>query len=221
MAKILLLEDDLSLKQTLSSILKHHQHQLFICSTIKRFEELLAVHCFDLLILDRQVKDGDAYSYLTYLNLKTKRTRCLIISKITTKEHRVMGFNLGGNDILSKPFSLEEFYLRVNNLLNLAKNVTYKVYKFGKLLYYPKLGVIQNGSLQNIFRPKEKAIFALLYRNRGQILTIENIIDYVWQHTLAPKKNTLEVYVRRVRLKLFDQASNLETIRGIGYRLRF
>ncbi len=221
MAKILLLEDDLSLKKTLSDVLKHHQHQLFVCSTIKRFEELLEDHCFDLLILDRQVKDGDAYSCLTYLNLKTKKTRCLIMSKTKTQEHRVMGFNLGGNDILLKPFSLEEFYLRVNNLLNLEKNIFCKTHKFGKLLYHPKLGIIQNGSTQNIFRPKERAVFDLLYRNRGQILTVEDIINYVWQHTLAPKKNTLEVYIRRIRSKLFNQGSNLETIRGIGYRLKF
>lgn len=221
MAKILLLEDDLALKQSLSAILMHQQHQVLSCSTIARFEGLLDKNCFDLLILDRHLKDGDVYQSLAGLNLKNKPSRTLIISQSADKNFKSTAFDLGSNDVLAKPFALQEFYLRVKNLLSLVKESSNKIYKLGQLSYFPKFGVLKNGSSEQVFRPRENMIFAYLFRQRGQIVSASDIINYIWQDTFLPNKNTIEVYIRRIRSKLMENKDKLQTIRGVGYRLKW
>lgn len=219
MNKILLAENDISLQNTLRNYLQTSGHQVLVVSSLDRLSQLISNHNFDLLILDRFLNDGDLYTYLPYLSLNQLKARSLIISQNNDLEHKIKGFDLAVNDFLPKPFSLDEFHLRVLNLLSLEKIYQAEQINIGALTYYPETGLLEVSNKQSIFCPKEKILFDCLYRNRQRIVNRDYLINSVWGNTLLPKENTLDVYIRRIRQKLFTYGHKLETIRTIGYRL--
>ncbi len=219
MSKILLAENDLNLQAILKSCLQAYGHQVWAVARVSRVMQLLAEINFDLLILDRFLLDGDLYAQLPYLALKHLHARTLIISQENNVTHKIRGFDLAVNDILAKPFTLAEFQLRVKNLLNLEKIYQFNKIQLGSLFYHPDTGLVEDQDLQAIFCPKEKILFDCLYQNRKRIVSRDYLISLAWGNELIPQNNTLDVYIRRIRMKLFTQAKKLETIKRIGYRL--
>ena len=150
----------------------------------------------------------------------TARVPILIVTAKTDETDKVLGLNLGADDYMTKPFSMRELVARVNAVLRRASGavIAEAVYKTGALEVDPaNFSVTFHGQDVKLTR-KEFALLAELVRNRGRVMRRETLLDRVWGMTYYGDSRTLDVHVRRLRQKLGD-ASLIETVTGIGYRL--
>lgn len=180
---------------------------------------------FDLIILDRMLPKMDGLTVLQALRSSGRSVPVLILSALDSVDERVKGLKQGGDDYLVKPFALAELLARVEILIrrtesaSLTQQVTELVMKNLKLdLLSHKLFVHQ----QEIeLQPKEFQLLKYLLEHPGQVVTRTMLFEAVWNYQFDPQTNVIDVHVARLRKKLAATGClvEIETVRGVGYRL--
>lgn len=218
MKNILLLEDDLRLSKTLQEALQDLAQCWSVGSLAAAYMKLESRE-FDLVIVDRNLPDGDGLEIIEYLCESTYQTKILALTAKNKIHDKIEGLEKGADEYLPKPFSLAELKLRVKKLLYIDKLTSDERLAIGTLEFFPAKGVVMLGSRAVQLRKKEAEILHCLLRYRNQVVTRKMIIDAVWgQSDLIPTETTLDVYIRRIRILLDDYSRAITTIRGFGYR---
>jgi len=220
--KILLIEDNQILAKSLIRGLKNKNF------TIEHFvrgddglEFLYLNHSLlDLLILDLMLP-GKSGEEICQLLRKNKIEIPILI--LTTKGEiyqKVTGLNLGADDYLTKPFNFDELLARINALLRRKPHLedtniqltTDIIFKFNTKTVLCK-------SREISLSPKELAILEILIRNRGQVLSRDQIFERVSDFASDNWSNCIDVHIKNIRKKLFINEDPIKTVRGIGYLL--
>jgi len=177
-----------------------------------------------LVILDLMLPgmDGKDVCRALKLNPLTQSIPILMLTAKTEEMDRVVGFELGADDYVTKPFSPRELVLRVKAILR-RKEVSRegeKIIQIGDLLIdFDRHHVsIKKTSLS--LTSTEFKLLAELASNRGRVQTRERLLDKVWGYTYEGYARTVDTHVRRLREKLGPLGKSIETIRGVGYRFR-
>ncbi len=221
--RILVLEDDELLSLTLKSILsKFEEYKIERAASLKKAFELSSDMGFELIIVDRNLEDGDGIEFVKYIRENSPATKILFLTSKGELDQRLEGFKAGADDYLPKPFSKAEFEYRVMSLLSLKRLSEDEKYRIEDLVFYPKQGVVifDDGKKLHL-RPKENDLLYILVLNAPRIVDRDKIIDFIWGTAEdAPSKKSLDVYIRRLRMKLGKKAgSKLKTSRGFGFSL--
>ena len=215
MEKILILEDNQQLLQLLGEALKLESYHVFKGDSLKRAEELMKKNDFDLLVLDRVLKDGDSLELVRKIRTVDQHLRILVLSQKRFVEDRIETLNLA-DDFLAKPFTTDELLLKVKNILKRSKIIESPKLKLSDSCEL-KYGVINNSGI--VLRKKERLILECLLKYSPAIVNYKMITSYVWGYAKSyPSKKTINVYIRRIRMKLGILSSHLKTVRGQGYR---
>lgn len=218
MKNILLLEDDRRLCKTLEESLQELAQCWSVGSLAAAYSQL-EMRTYDLVIVDRNLPDGDGVELIEYLHDSAYKTKILALTTRGSIADKIEGLEKGADEYLPKPFSLAELRLRVKKLLQIDKLVAVDRLTFGTLEFYPQKGVVSLGDKIVQLRRKEAEIFHCLLRYRNQVVTRKMIIDDVWGQTeLIPTETTLDVYIRRIRILLQEYSRSITTIRGFGYQ---
>lgn len=174
--------------------------------------------------------DGDGYEICKDIRSKSN-VPILFLSAKTEELDKILGFAIGGDDYITKPFSPKEVAFRVKahlrrvnyNNENLNENNTEeKIIKFGPyVLNESRAELIKNGKIIEL-TAKELKILSLLAHNQNQIISKEKLWDKVWGEDYFGFDNTIMVHIRKLREKIEDDSSNpkyILTVRGLGYKL--
>ena len=220
MFKILILEDDLILLKTLKDVLCKNHYQVDLAHDLNRAEQLIADNDYDLLIFDRLVNNEDSLEFLEALRADQTCIRVLIISQKKLIDDRLLSLKVA-DDFLAKPFVIKELLLKVNNLLSRSK---YKLEEnfVCPYFYLNEAGLVQDLATGNCFYlpKKERQILECLLLHQNQAVSYQTLINYVWPRTdNIPQQRTLNVYVRRIRLKIGRFSRYIKTIRDFGFIL--
>ena len=132
---------------------------------------------------------------------------------------RVVGFELGADDYVMKPFSPRELVLRVKSILRRTHVDRTEMLRYGNIQIYPERRQCFVGKEPVALTVKEFDLLYELMRARGNVLTRENLMDHVWGYHGEATSRTLDTHVRRLREKLGEEGSRVETVRGVGYRM--
>jgi two-component system phosphate regulon response regulator PhoB len=132
---------------------------------------------------------------------------------------RVVGFELGADDYVMKPFSPRELVLRVKSIFRRMKDERTDLLRSGDIQLYPERRQVFIGSAQIVLTAKEFDLLQELMRAHGNVLTREILMDRVWGYHGEATSRTLDTHVRRLREKLGREGSHVETVRGVGYRM--
>jgi len=184
--------------------------------------ELATAKEYDVLILDIMLPQMDGVQVLKELR---RRGNCVPTIFLTAKngvEARVEGLDAGADDYLAKPFSFAELLARVRALLRRPPLTTGSTIRLGGLeMDIPGRMVSLNGIPIELSH-KEFQLLEFFLRNPGQVLSRNQIVDHVWGSDLYGDSNVVDVYVGYLRRKIVssDETSPIETVRGVGYRLR-
>lgn len=217
---ILIAENDPQLAQLLFDQLGS-KYQCKLVTTLQKAYDLLEQHEFELVIADRLLDDGDSLELIEYLHDCAFQTKVLVISKLGESRQRINGLEKGADDYLPKPFSLGELKLKVEKMMTLTKLGAQNIFQFGKVTIYPDQGLIQLDKKRKPIRKREMEILTCLARHQNQVLTRDTLIDRVWTNQeKTPTYATLDVYIRRLRMRLGKYHSLIKTVRGFGYCLR-
>jgi len=215
--KILILEDNTLLLQTLEDFLSGHGYE---CTFVKSGEEALKQcyeHEFDLYLLDVKVPDMNGFEFLKELRAAGDRTPAIFVTSLNDQESLAKGFMLGGDDYIKKPFDLEEVLLRIKALLARAKGIVddwlsideaYKLNLARKRLFCNKEELDIN--------LKDFELLYLLVKERGNVVTKEMIHERLWSSSEEINEGSIRVYINNLK-KIFGKEV-IVNIRGIGYR---
>lgn len=181
----------------------------------------LANHQVDLMILDLMLPDGSGMDLL-----KSVRERSdipvIILSALDGIDDRREGFESEADDYIVKPFLAEDLQWRIEAVLRRSfHDDRDKIFDLNGALFDPSKGTITKGNHEEKLTAKQFKILSLLAKNLNRIVSIDQIIEYVWEETFG-YENTLITHIYRLREKLEDDPSNpkrLVTVKGLGYKL--
>jgi DNA-binding response OmpR family regulator len=217
--RILLVEDDFSLQNGISFKLSKEGHDISCADTVAGAVVLLSDHAFHLAILDINLPDGSGLNICRRIRCYAPETHVLFLTAKDTETDIVMGYDMGADDYLTKPFSISVLVSKVNAL---ARRVEEIPSIGGIFLDTSKQTATVRGAVVPLTR-NELRLLNVFMQNANQVLSKEKLLQTLWDiDGDFVDENTLAVNIRRLREKIERDPSRpelIETVRGVGYRL--
>ncbi len=221
--KILLVDDEIELTDPLSKILSREGYQVDIAHDGNKGTQLALENNYDLLILDWMLPHKSGLEICQEIRNHSLTTPVLFLTAKDTIDDRVIGLDAGADDYLIKPFELRELLARVRALLRrmpiLEQNTTEKL-KFADLELDRDNQLVYRCGKAIELSEKELELLEYFMCHPGQLLTHEEIYNYLWQDNTKPSSNVLAALIRLLRRKIEikGKATLIHTIYGKGYR---
>ena len=221
MIKILLVEDDLSLSNSVFDFLDDFADVMQVFDGDEGlFEAESGV--YDLILLDLMLPEKDGFTVLKELREKGVTTPVLIMTAKESLDDKGHGFELGADDYLTKPFYLEELKMRIQALLKRSGKFDQNTLSFGDVRVNLSTNSTFVGDKEVELLGKEFDLLVYFLQNQNVILPKSQIFDRLWGFDSDTTVSVVEVYVSKIRKKLkgTDFAANLQTLRSVGYILK-
>ena len=222
MERILIVDDDSDIQRLVSYNLSQAGFQVSAAVTgvaaLHAVEERLP----DLIILDIMLPDlgGLEVCRLVREREQSRRIPIIMLTARTEEIDRVVGFEVGADDYVMKPFSPRELVLRVKSILRRVGNDSGgETLRIGKIELFPQRRQVFVSNRPLTLTAKEFDLLEQLMRARGNVLTREMLMNKVWGYHRQAASRTLDTHVRRLREKLGDEAAQVETVQKVGYRM--
>lgn len=223
MARIVVIEDEQDLQQILEYNLKQAGHQVFSALRGEEGLRLAREHAPDLILLDLMLPDISGTDVCRQLKEGTATRRIPVIMVTARGEEidRVVGFELGADDYVVKPFSVRELLLRVQAILRRAQSVADKPegsVRFGCLKIERDAHRVWVCDREVELTALEFKLLMTLYDRRNRVQSRSTLLEDVWGIQADITTRTVDTHVKRLREKLEDARDYVETVRGVGYR---
>jgi DNA-binding response OmpR family regulator len=225
--RILLVEDEKKLADTIHSGLEEHDYDVTIAYNGKEGKELFFNHSFDLIILDINLPYINGYELCKMIREKNQVIPIVLLTALNFTENKVEGFDLGADDYISKPFEFKELLARIKALLRRAEISKY-AFEDVPVLTVANLELDLNrkearrDGQKITLTAKEFQLLEYLIRNKDKVVSREDISKNVWETDFDPQTNVIDVYVNFLRKKL-DKGFTPKLIHthvGMGYILK-
>ena len=221
MIKILLVEDDLGLSNSVFDFLDDFADVMQVFDGDEGLYEAES-GIYDLILLDLMLPGKDGFQVLKELRDKGVSTPVLIMTAKESLDDKGHGFELGADDYLTKPFYLEELKMRIQALLKRSGKINENTLSYGNMI----VNLATNSTLVDgkeiELLGKEFDLLVYFLQNQNVILPKTQIFDRLWGFDSDTTISVVEVYVSKIRKKLkgTDFAKNLQTLRSVGYILK-
>ena len=221
--KIFLLEDDASIAMGLEYSLQKEGYETKRCADVQSALKTVEAEDYDLYLLDLSLPDGSGYDVCRAVKAKGDRP-VIFLTAFDDEVNVVMGFDLGADDYVSKPFRINELMARIKSVLRRYHSENYSgiVELHGIKINTNEAKVYKNGK-EIILTAMEYRLLLILLNNKGQILTRNQLLENIWDiDGIFVNDNTLTVYIKRLRDKIEDNSDDpkiIKTVRKMGYIL--
>jgi two-component system, OmpR family, alkaline phosphatase synthesis response regulator PhoP len=227
MTRILVIEDNRNLATGLRNNLEIEGYDVAVAGDGTNGLELARSTSPDLIVLDLMLPGMDGYRVLKTLREEGIDTPVLILSARGEETDKVLGFHLGADDYVAKPFGLLELLARVDALLRRAANAASKSrlsapVAFGDVSVDPGTHTVRRGGRPVLLRPKEYDLLLALLERKGQVVTRAQLLEEVWGYSGEVYSRTVDTHVAELRRKLENNAADprhILTVRKTGYRI--
>lgn len=222
--KILLVEDDPSISQTLATTLTAHRYTVDVASDGQLALELAIQGEYDIIVLDIMLPKLDGLSICQQLRQQGYQTPILILTAKDANEDIIAGLNAGADDYLTKPCDADHFLARVRALLRRQGNSKFSlILTWGDLCFDPTLIQVTYRQQVVVLSPKEYSLLELLLRHPQRIFSRSSIINHLWSIDDSPTDAAVTNLIKDLRRKLKSagmQEELIETVYRLGYRLK-
>ena len=177
---------------------------------------------FDAIVLDVVLPDIDGFEVCRRLRRANRWAPLLMLTARDDVSDRVRGLDSGADDYLTKPFAFEELFARVRSLVRRGPHERSPILEVGDLALDPAEHSVRRGDRQVDLTPKEFALLQYLMQHPREALTRAQLLEHVWDFAFEGDPNIVDVYIGYLRDKIDRpfKRSSVETVRGVGYRLR-
>jgi len=218
LTRILIVEDEPRIVSFLERGLKSAGYSTIAVDRGKDAVALARDDAFDLMILDLGLPDFDGQRVLAQIRTRGERLPVIILTARDGVEDTVRGLEGGADDYVTKPFRFEELLARLRLRLRDEATTESTVLVAGILKLDLRSRRASVGERVVELTAREFALLETMLRHAGQVLSRGQLLSHVWGYDFDPGSNVVDVYVRYLRRKLGDGV--IETVRGMGYRLR-
>lgn len=221
MIKILLVEDDLSLSNSIFDFLDDFADVMQVFDGEEGLYEAES-GVYDLILLDLMLPEKDGFQVLKELREKGVSTPVLIMTAKESLDDKGHGFELGADDYLTKPFYLEELKMRIQALLKRSGKYNDNTLSYEELTVDTSTNITTANGKEVELLGKEFDLLVYFLQNQNVILPKSQIFDRIWGFDSDTTISVVEVYVSKIRKKLKGTtfAKNLQTLRSVGYILK-
>lgn len=226
MAKILLVEDSSDFQYLVRVSLQNNYH-LDVASNLQEARAYSDKHKYDLYLIDITLPDGSGYDFCTELqsNVRTRSIPIIFLTAKTSVTEKVIGFSLGADDYITKPFIAAELFARVEAKIKKMDRIStdneqidYGPFCINLASYELKINDGDNKQKINL-TPNEFKILVKLIKNKEKVVSREQIIDSVWGNGTFIEDRTIDKHISSLRKKLGIHSQHLKTIPQLGYSI--
>ncbi len=218
MKKILLLEDDVNLSETIEEFLSEEGFEIEAVYDGQSAEDLIYERAYDLFLLDVNVPSPNGFELLKSSREQGKTTPAIFITSLNSMEDLSKGFESGCDDYIRKPFALQELLLRINNILqrNFFHNPNETLNIDNDLSYDVKADELLNRGEKVSLHNKEKLLLKLFLQHSNEQISHEVIYQHLWGFDEEPSDDALRTYIKNLRKVLGKD--RIVSIKRYGYK---
>ncbi|MBX9667217.1 MAG: response regulator transcription factor [Candidatus Obscuribacterales bacterium] len=221
MAKILIVDDDLSLAANIKRWLEFENHLVEHTGSGSDALNLMKSFTYDVIVLDINLPHMSGFDVCQSYRDSGGQSPIIMLTTKDQIEDKELGFGSGADDYLSKPFNLKELSLRIKGLLKRSRDVTESVLQSGEVILNPTAKSVSVAgklvSLQNL----EFRILELLLRNKGSVLSTDSILERTADFNAERSPESLRTAIKKLRKKIDIEgsASIISNVHGVGYKI--
>lgn len=215
-----MVEDDASVRRVLADALRMNGHEVVIARNGREALQNLALTSgVEVLVIDIGLPDADGRDVCQALRTEGQHAPVLFLTALDGVHDRVSGFHAGGDDYVSKPFALSEVMVRIEALHKRTRPLPTEV---TGLHLDPDRYAVRHGDREERLTPTEFRMLAAIATQPGVVVRRRAVVAAGWPEGAMVSENTIDSYVRRLRIKLaaIESPVSLETVRGVGFALR-
>lgn len=221
--RILVIEDEEKIAKSIKKGLEQERFTVDLAHTGMDGYDLASTEDYDCIVLDLMLPEMNGIEVCTKLRQHSISTPILMLTAKSDIEDKILGLNTGADDYLAKPFDFDELVARVRALLRRPKQTLSTILTCADLSLDTKTYNVYRGETLVTLSKREFALLEYLLRNKGSIVSKDQIMAHVWNFDDDVLPNTVEQYIGYLRKKIdisFPKRKPLlHTVRGFGYRL--
>ena len=220
--KLLVIEDETKIASLLKKGLQEQGFTVDISSDGEDGLERATKTPYDAIVIDIMLPKRDGLSVLKTLRTRKVTAPVKLITARGEVNDRIEGLNLGADDYMAKPFSMDEVVARIRALVRRVTGETITLYKVGDLVMNLVTREVSRGTRRINLTAREFRLLEHLMRLPAQVVTRTQLIERVWEYHFDPGTNLVDVYIQRLRRKVDDgeDVKLIQTVRGVGYCVR-
>lgn len=221
--RLFVLEDDDAIGIGLKYSLENEGYEVCLAKSVAEGEKIIDSDDFALYILDLTLPDGSGYDMCRKIKKKGDLP-VIFLTAYDDEVNVVMGFDLGADDYISKPFRVKELMARIKSVLRrYNKDSPDGIVKLKELVINTKEAKVYKNKQEIVLTAMEYRLLLILLNNRGSVLSRNQLLENIWDiDGDFVEDNTLTVYIKRLRDKIEEDPANpayIKTVRGMGYMI--
>lgn len=221
--KILVIEDEPDIRRNLEYNISREGYNVLTAGSLSEAEEIVNSNSLSLILLDLMLPDGSGLDFCKKFksNSKTESIPIIILTAKDDEVDKVVGFELGADDYVTKPFSVRELILRIKAILKRGqtkKEVVEVERQFGDLKIDIESHEVFVDSVQIDLTALEFKLLNQLVETRGRVQSRDQLLQDVWGYSAEVTTRTVDTHIKRLRNKLGSMGKYVQTIRGVGYK---
>jgi|TARA_B000000441_G_C21750899_1_gene362228 two-component system phosphate regulon response regulator PhoB len=221
--KILVIEDEPDIRRNLEYNISREGYNVLTAGSLSEAEEIVNSNSLSLILLDLMLPDGSGLDLCKKFksNSKTESIPIIILTAKDDEVDKVVGFELGADDYVTKPFSVRELILRIKAILKRGqtkKEVVEVERQFGDLKIDIESHEVFVDSVQIDLTALEFKLLNQLVETRGRVQSRDQLLQDVWGYSAEVTTRTVDTHIKRLRNKLGSMGKYVQTIRGVGYK---
>ena len=216
--RVLVVEDERVLREQLSSALQEAGYATDLAADGNRADFAVRTESYDAVLLDLGLPHTDGLTLLHGWRASGIAVPVLVLTARSSWHETVNGIDAGADDYVSKPFRMEEVLARLRGLIRRATGQPFDMLRSGNVTLDPRLARVTREGVPVRLTAHEFRVLSYLMHHRDRVVSQGELTEHIYARDIDRDSNTVEVFVARLRRKL--GASLIETVRGLGYRLR-
>jgi DNA-binding response OmpR family regulator len=222
---VLIIEDEKSLAKELEIFLTGNNYLCEICYNGKTASEKIAINLYDFILIDLGLPDYEGLDLLKEAKKHNPEAACIILTARAEVYDRIKGLDLGADDYLPKPFSMLELQSRMQAIVRRKFGLKHTIVNLGEFVIdLNDRTISHNGNEVSAITKKEFDLIAYLIMNKNRTLTRPQLSEHIWGSVVNDDydSNYIDVHIKNIRKKLSAYAAPawLETVRGLGYKIK-
>lgn len=225
--KALVVDDEINILELIKYNLEENDFDVQCIDNGGKVIEVCQQNYFDIIILDLMLPGKNGLDICKELRLLKNKTPIIILTAKTEEIDKIIGLEFGADDYVTKPFSVRELMARIRAVLrrvevnsNVDSEKEKDIVRLGKLVIDKDSHEVQIDGKTIELKLKEFELLLTLVVNRGRVLTRDRLLQLVWGYEYEDETRTVDVHVRYLRKKLGEDEDIIQTIRGVGYKIK-
>ncbi len=220
--KVLVVEDEKQIAGFVKKGLEEQGFTVDVCDNGNDGYTFATTQSYDAIVLDIMLPGRDGLSILKNLRKRKNAVPVILLTARSELDERLEGLNLGADDYLTKPFFVEELIARIRAVVRRASGEQLSILQIEDLTINVITREVKRGDRGISLTAREFSLLEYLTRSPGRVYTRTQILEHVWGYDFDPNTNLIDVHIQRLRKKLDAGSASplIETVRGVGYRIK-